>query len=101
MSAGKGDAPRPINLMAYHENYDAIFRSKLPSRRYICDGCGEKWRRNNKPESRISPPICPSCINDICAYRMIEESIPRIKKLIEKYPDAPYFNHNKNEHGQH
>lgn len=24
--AGKGDAPRPINLTIYQENYDAIFR---------------------------------------------------------------------------
>lgn len=26
--AGKGDAPRPVNLDVYSENYEAIFRKK-------------------------------------------------------------------------
>jgi len=26
MSAGKGDAPRPVSLQVYLENYEAIFR---------------------------------------------------------------------------
>ena len=28
MSAGKGDAPRPVNLDVYAENYEAIFRKQ-------------------------------------------------------------------------
>jgi len=24
--AGKGDSPRPVSLLVYHQNYDAIFR---------------------------------------------------------------------------
>jgi|688.fasta_scaffold1821408_2 hypothetical protein len=28
MSAGKGDKPRPTNLIVYRENYDAIFSKK-------------------------------------------------------------------------
>ena len=27
--AGKGDAPRPIDLKAYQENYDHIFRKQV------------------------------------------------------------------------
>ena len=30
MSAGKGDAPRPVNMTAYITHYDAIFRKDKP-----------------------------------------------------------------------
>ena len=113
--AGKGDAPRPVNLDVYAENYEAIFRKntwphdpepfespdhdndsetynkifgpQLPSRRYTCEGCGEKWRRNNSPESRTAPPICPSCHDDIMRFGRIEDMIPKILNLKQKYPE--------------
>lgn len=87
MSAGKGDAPRPVSLSVYQDNYEAIFGPKLPSRRYTCEGCGESWRRNNSPESRTAPPICPQCCSNIWRYRRIEAMIPKILALREKYPE--------------
>lgn len=40
MSAGKGDAPRPVNMTTYTTNYDEIFRrlSRL-----------EKWPHDPEP----------------------------------------------------
>jgi hypothetical protein len=32
MSAGKGDAPRPVNGNRYRANYDRIFSSKTPKK---------------------------------------------------------------------
>jgi hypothetical protein len=113
--AGKGDALRPVNLKEFGQNYDEIFRKqtwphdpepfespdhdndsttynqifgpKLPSRRYTCEGCGENWRRNNSPESRTAPPICPSCHNDLMQFKRIEKMIPKIIHLKAKYPE--------------
>jgi rubrerythrin len=115
MSAGKGDTPRPVDGDAYRDNYEAAFRKvkwphdpepfespdhdndsttynqifgpKLPSRRYNCEGCGENWRRNNSPESRTTPPICPSCHNDLMQFKRIEKMIPKIIHLKAKYPE--------------
>ena len=85
--AGKGDAPRPMSLSVYQENYESIFGPKLPSRRYTCEGCGEKWRRNNTVESRTAPPICPRCHDDIMRFGRIEDMIPKIIHLKQKYPE--------------
>ena len=85
--AGKGDAPRPVSLSVYQDNYESIFGPKLPSRRYTCEGCGENWRRNNSPESRTAPPICPSCYDDIMRFKRIEKMIPKIIHLKAKYPE--------------
>lgn len=42
MSAGKGDAPRPVNGDKFRENFDAIFPPKVkrPYPDWICDECG-------------------------------------------------------------
>lgn len=66
---------------------DAIFGPKLPSRRYTCEGCGEKWRRNNTVESRTAPPICPRCHDDIMRFGRVEDMIPKIIHLKAKYPE--------------
>ena len=85
--AGKGHAPRPVSLSVYQDNYESIFGRKLPSRRYTCEGCGTNWRRNNSPESRTAPPICPSCHDDIMRFKRIEKMIPKIIHLKAKYPE--------------
>ena len=36
--AGKGDAPRPVNLQKYEQNWENIFRKKT-----INDGFGNEW----------------------------------------------------------
>lgn len=59
----------------------------LPSRRYTCEGCGQKWRRNNSLESRLAPPVCPSCHKDIMYFERIEKMIPKIVYLKSKYPE--------------
>jgi hypothetical protein len=33
----------------------------LPSRRYTCKTCGDKYRRGNAKSERLRPPICPPC----------------------------------------
>lgn len=68
-------------------NGEAIFGPKLPSRRYTCEGCGEKWRRNNTVESRTAPPICPKCHDDIMRFGRVEDMIPKILSLKQKYPE--------------
>ena len=74
-----------------HDNdsttYNQIFGPKLPSRRYTCECCGEKWRRNNTVESRTAPPICPSCHDDIMHFGRVEDMIPKILNLKQKYPE--------------
>lgn len=37
MSAGKGDAPRPVNLDVYTENYEAIFRKMSREEKWTSD----------------------------------------------------------------
>ena len=59
----------------------------LPSRRYTCEGCGQKWRRNNSPQARLLPPVCPSCHRDIMHFKRIEKLIPKIIYLKAKYPE--------------
>ena len=76
-----------MSLSVYQDNYESIFGPKLPSRRYTCEGCGENWRRNNSPESRTAPPICPSCHDDIMRFKRIEKMIPKIIHLKAKYPE--------------
>jgi rubrerythrin len=78
-------------MSADHDNdsttYNQIFGPELPSRRYTCEGCGEKWRRNNTVEGRTAPPICPSCHNDLMNFKRIEKMIPKIIHLKAKYPE--------------
>ena len=77
--------------LADHDNdsttYTQIFGPELPSRRYTCEGCGEKWRKNNTVEGRTAPPICPSCHNDLMNFKRIEKMIPKIIHLKAKYPE--------------
>lgn len=40
MSAGKGDAPRPVNGDIYRANYTRIFRKDPPYPEWICRPCG-------------------------------------------------------------
>lgn len=37
--AGKGDAPRPVNLSVYGRNHDAIFRKTLEEVCKLCNDC--------------------------------------------------------------
>jgi hypothetical protein len=45
MSAGKGDAPRPVAGEAYRANYDAIFSKGKPYPWWICRPCGFAYGR--------------------------------------------------------
>jgi rubrerythrin len=78
--------PNADNLEMYPKDDNEPFGPNLPSRRYTCEGCGQKWRRNNTPESRVAPPVCPSCHDDIMRFKRIEKRIPKIIYLKAKYP---------------
>lgn len=60
---------------------------ELPSRRYICEGCGQKRRRSNSPELQAAPPVCPVCHDYILWFKRIEKMIPKIIYLKAKYPE--------------
>ena len=60
----------------------------LPSRRYICVGCGGKGRRANKPEQRLQDPICPRCkANCADLDRLMEWQAA----CLERNPKNPLF----------
>ncbi len=58
MSAGKGDAPRPINGEKFRDHYDEIFRKGADD--IVCLHCGSD---KDPFFSRIEPmgDYCPDC----------------------------------------
>ena len=54
--AGKGDAPRPLNMAAFREHYDEIFRKKVAP-------------EENAPEENNDPLESEDHDNDDYTYR--------------------------------
>ena len=80
MSAGKGDAPRPVNGDRYRANYERIFAPHYPD--WICRPCGEAYGRGT-PEGHISTWHEDTC--GICG-KVTSVSEPRDFGHLKKWP---------------
>jgi hypothetical protein len=83
VSAGKGDAPRPVDGDRYRRNYDAIFDPPYPA--WICRPCGEKHGRG-MPAGHVSTWHMDTC--GICGD-VTECTEPRDFRHLKKWPLLP------------
>jgi len=80
MSAGKGDAPRPVDGERYRANYEAIFAPHYPD--WICAPCGKAYGRG-APENHISTWHTDTC--GVCG-KVTSVTEPRDFGHLKKWP---------------
>jgi hypothetical protein len=80
VSAGKGDAPRPVNGDRYRANYDRIFAPPYPA--WICRPCGEEHGRG-MPAGHVSTWHMDTC--GVCG-QFTSVSEPRDFRHLKQWP---------------
>ena len=83
MSAGKGDAPRPVNGDRYRRNYEAIFTPAYPD--WICAPCGHTHGRFPH-QYRVSTYHTDTC--GVCG-EVTSVTEPRDFGHLKKWPILP------------